>query len=361
MKIETILTKYLVKKACARNTKAKGNLRDYVRAKEGRERDITAFGVKIKELERSIKDFDETLPVIKSSSLKKARDIEYQLNKHSAFEGLEYENGHLSLKTKILFADIRVESGSKKTEKTCLGSFEIRFPTDGFSFPDNMKFYNRIFDMRYPHWGVSGANVCWGDWRYEIQKKLEKEDLYGIFDTCVHYLREAEMDGAAYIRSNSWKSSRKLHSRVEMYSFKQGDYVMCMAPEVDDVMTLGRVGRIASSINSDLMSGSCCVDFRGDKSEESPVSDTTRNNVSYCRTFAWFVPIGSLRPIDNKIHDARAVYSLVVSGIQSPSNLIIEKLDSMAPGSTTADVDEIIESFKNDTSMKVDIRQFIKI
>jgi hypothetical protein len=187
-----------------------------------------------------------------------ALDIVAQMRKHRVYASFFVEGNYIVGRTHILFADIRLREGARKTSRVCIGAYDVKIrPSDG-----SMQVRNLIFT---DHWAVSGGRPCLGEYSNDYKRMYERKDWYGIFDLFTHFLVSTE-DAGAYHRAHDWRDYYRAYSSetgtyvepgggVNVSDFAMGDRVIFTNPEgYESAKTIyGMTGTVIPSASTDLV------------------------------------------------------------------------------------------------------------
>jgi len=129
-----------------------------------------------------------------------------RLQRHKMVRTIEIAPDKLTIYTQPIFTDIRLHDFTKDVKRTFVGCFKIVI---NVYLGNKIKIYNLSFpDCNRAHWSVSSENsACEGDWQPIIEDIRKRGDMMQLASTLLTYLQSTE-DGAAYIRSNTWRKYR---------------------------------------------------------------------------------------------------------------------------------------------------------
>lgn len=271
---------------------------------------------------------EEGLEKVKEEASTNADTTLARLSKHALLESFEVKGNSLVLRTKLLFAGVRRRAGETRKKRTCIGAFEISFdlkPHYGHIKIDNL-LYSR-------HWSIAtDGSPCLGEWATEIQRLVGKQDIYGLFDLYTHYLRAADTDMAAYMRSHDWvKNYRYISHPPEGEAINRGDYVVCMIVEYDGRGMLGAVGRVES-----VDSRTIGVAWKDTYYSEDEDGEELSTGPTY-----WNVPKSSVVKITKDQFDAKDRYD-----IHGKLKGAVTAIDKLKDGATLDDALAIIKDKK---------------
>ncbi len=282
---------------------------------------------------------------LKELESRKTKEVEMterllgRLRKHISFDSVKVEGSgsseRIEITTKLLFSKIRLGEGERKSERTCLGAYRIQM------FPSNLgrvKAHNLTYSGR-SHWATNDDVVCLGDWSDDYRNAISINDFYTAFEAICMLLKDATLDGSAYIRSHVWKEKRMLRSLNTETSANRGDYVMAIEREWDGLEFLGCVGIYQSD---EIESGLAMVQFRqvGDR-----------------RGWDWWLPVTMLMKIPSGVYNASVKYEIVES--VSKTGKIIEESDSLPDGSTQEDINGLYKKYEFQDN-KIDLAELMK-
>lgn len=263
-------------------------------------------------------------------------------NAKELFERLARHAGVLSLKisgdsaqpcidilTPLLFTDIRLEEGARKTKRACIGQFQIQI--DPLRF--NLRVYNKAFDCE--HWAIRSGVPCQGSYSKDLSHAFTRKDWYSMFDIIFHYLHSTD-DGSAYTTSNAWRDRRNLSSLLGRKSkeWAVGDHVIVTAVNADGKALLGYTGKVLYTSQRGLG-----VEFQ--KSMGGHKGDAGSGKNEHC----WNVPKSSCEKITKEQHEAKEVYSSTGEDLQKN---VLEKIDGLPDGSTIEEAKSIARDFYQD-------------
>lgn len=163
---------------------------------------------------RELKKID---PVkITGEEKQKAERLEEQLSRHALIETYRVAPGSLTVQTRLLFSNIRLEDGEVETARRCIGAYTIRIHTGEYITIDVR---NILYRNMPGHWALSNESStlpCWGEYRNEIDSARAAQDVYRIIDLIITFLQNAG-DGGAYHASHNW-IARRLQSNIPALS-----------------------------------------------------------------------------------------------------------------------------------------------
>lgn len=267
--------------------------------------------------ENLIKSLEKTID--HSEDLVKAQALYDSLMAYTWVESVEAADGYVKVITKLIFTDIRTEAGSKENKRTCLGSFEIQFNLSQHGW----KIINRTFPGTYDTWSVDNHNPCLGEWQRDVVRLHDKKDWAALIDLFYHYIRAADTDGSAYMRSHAWRDSRSI-GNVE--KLPVGTYVVIIA-DYNDVSLVGVMGKITN-----LDGNMARVDFK--ETVESLDGDG-----EFVEEYdSLWLSMNILIPITKAEYDKGEAVKHV-----NALRGVFEKLDALKDGSTQTDAEKIIK------------------
>lgn len=174
----------------------------------------------------------------------KAEQFLTQIRRHTCIESVRIEDGALFARTRLLFADIRKAEGNPATVRTCLGAYDIQIVLGN----NRISITNLLYSQPRAHWAVNNGVPCFGTWEPEVVQYQRAQDYYRLIDLLTVYLRDAENDMGAYMRSHAWRQARMIAPQAPLQA---GDFVVISYP---DTSYLGRVAVVTS-----VATGSCGV------------------------------------------------------------------------------------------------------
>lgn len=175
----------------------------------------------------------------------KSLDIWSSLWRHSMVEKVNLRGAAVDITTKLLFQDIRKEAGSELKRRVCLGSFLITFSLD----ITRVYIRNLTFPSARDTWAISGYVPCMGEWQDDFMRAFREKDYMAVIDLCFHFIRAADTDGGAYMRSHEWaKENRTLVKKDDEYDV--GEYIVCTGKVDREYDTLMCVGKVSSPGNA---------------------------------------------------------------------------------------------------------------
>lgn len=137
-------------------------------------------------------------------------------------ESIDIGGDNIVVQTRLIFTDIRKESGSRESQRRCLGAFKLTL-----NFADNGVSIENILFTRpqgHDHWAIRNASPCQGEHRDRFNEAFRAGDLFMLLETCFHFLRSTD-DGGAYESSDSWLYNRDESFRRGTPNVRKGSYV----------------------------------------------------------------------------------------------------------------------------------------
>lgn len=302
----------------------------YIKAAEEYKAQRLLYEADIASLEEKKKETSQTIN-------ERAESLFRVLMKHSAVKSVRVlsEGTCLVVETKPLFTDIRVEEGSRKMSRACIGAFTIRFHLE----KKFIRVENKVFGRgECEHWAVRRQEPCLGDYRDEIRAQFDRRDYYALFDTMYQFLICSTVDGSAYERSDHWRDDKRdlstfVATRMRD-QFSVGDYAIVTQREVDGKALQGMVGKVIKMDSPEWLTVEFKDSMQGHDGDGS-------GQPGHC----WNMSVSVLMKINKDLYDEKAVYSIrQLDGTQDA----IEAIDALPKGSTVEEIEAIAEaSYKN--------------
>lgn len=215
------------------------NLQNHVNAIEGSQRDITNYRSNIrrnyenitergenivtltrdkKKIEKEIEDMDNTEATAKVvENLDMVRRLKY-------VESIEVSDDAVVVNTRLIFTDIRKESGSREYTRRCIGAFKITF----YLAQKATRIQNMLFPNIRHHWAVGSERrgvPCQGEHEERFEDAYNKNDLFMLLETVYHFLLSTD-DNGAYLSSDEWIENRnRQYGVVNVPSLRKDNYV----------------------------------------------------------------------------------------------------------------------------------------
>jgi hypothetical protein len=144
-------------------------------------------------------------PDISQDAIERANAIADAFSRHAFIERVTFENGLMTVWTRLLFSDVRLSDGIRSTKRRCIGAFKIRSSIGAYG---GIEVTNLLYPkIRYAHWAVKEGTPCLGEYSDNINQLRHDRDFYAYADTMIHYLRFSG-DSAAWMRSHDWITKR---------------------------------------------------------------------------------------------------------------------------------------------------------
>lgn len=166
-------------------------------------------------LKEQLKSIDDSEIKIKiEEQLKNVQKLRY-------VDSVSVVEDKIVVHTRLIFTDIRIESGSRTYKRRCIGAFKIVISGQSF------KIYNELFSISYPHWTVgTDGTPCYGEHDTFFNSALREPNYFMLLEYIYAFLRSTD-DSAGYTSSNDWIERRnRQYGRGHTTSLRKGNYVV---------------------------------------------------------------------------------------------------------------------------------------
>lgn len=260
-----------------------------------------------------------------SQALASAQTTLERVRKLKYVDSVTRDGNTIIVTTRLLFTDIRRQSGSRTYLRRCIGAFRIRlnFSNNGF------RIENLLFDdCGYPHWSVSSnGSPCYGEHATYFDKAMRDRDLFMMLEYTYAYLLSTD-DSAAYTSSNNWIQRRNdTYDTILTQNIRKGNYVVALQPyeqyNPDEHPNYAQVVR--------TWHGRIHLSF----SEPFTFGHTMRGLAK--EGHGYVLPVTAVRKITKREYDAQSVD---IEALKTSNPL--DQIDALPFGSTLADAKNII-------------------
>ena len=239
-------------------------------------------------------------------------------------DDVSVDGAHLTVRTRLIFTDVRKASGSRDYTRRCLGAFDIVIKLDETNFSIKNTLFTR---QNNPHWTVgSRGNPCHGEHSDLFIPALEEKEYYSLLEYIFAFLRSTD-DGAAYMPSNNWIDERnERYGSAATPQLRKGNYVLVHSAYQQ--YNPSEHCQLAKIIRCDY--GNLYIEYKD-------AFEFGHNLRGLCEEGKGYrVPMSHVYKITKKEFDG----NITASEIQSRNPL--DELDSLPYGSTLTDAKKII-------------------
>lgn len=297
-------------------------------------------------LEKTTKDLEKIAAnkeAMEEKSNLNAEELYKKFSKNICFNSFDIGD-YLSIRTNLLFADIRKNAGSRLHKRACLGAYQIILPTPLVGMArDYVWVDNLTFRSSKAHWAISANRICWGGWASEIEAAMKKRDYYQMFEVIVSLIRAADDDAGAYLRSHEWRDRRDISKLTELTGDKiaPGDYVIFTGIEQDGLEILGHTAFV-NSMNGNVMQ--CTIKEIGNPRQVN---------------FQWQVLSEKAMKITEEMFNAQSKYK-IKSYEANPTAKIIKSIDEMPEGTPNSEAIKVAKEMASCKEIHLDIKKLMK-